>query len=346
MATVTVSSLATTTQAGLLSPDSIFNPAEMDLEVSRLFVRLLKEGYSVRSRAKGESMVPLIHRGDQLTVRPGTYTDIRVGDVVVYGSAKDEAEHTLATHRVIGVVRLGPRPYLLTRDDANGWVGEGERVFPEQVYGKVVAVEGAGPTLHLDRPLVALVAWGRIKLVRGIAAGKELVRCILPNRFWTRLQGAARRGFLYGRTPLAPRSDVPVSPASVQTRQPSGPAASAGALPCDPYRALALDLQLEPHPDVLVERLGDQVLLIPATDRLVDMDAVYALNATGAEVWDMLSERRSVGGLIDDPAARHALTSSNTVQDLHTFLANLISIGMVRPVGSSIPLASMNSLCG
>ena len=58
-AIVSVPSLDMTDQAGPLQPGDVVLRAETDLEVSRLFVRLLKEGYSVRSRAKGASMAPL-----------------------------------------------------------------------------------------------------------------------------------------------------------------------------------------------------------------------------------------------------------------------------------------------
>ena len=42
-------------------------PAEL---ISQLFIKLLSEGYTVRSLALGESMSPCIKKGDHLMVKP------------------------------------------------------------------------------------------------------------------------------------------------------------------------------------------------------------------------------------------------------------------------------------
>ena len=64
------------------------------------FIKLLSKGYQIRSKAKGQSMSPLILKDDFLTVMPTTYSEIQVGDIAVFGTGR-EGEDTLTAHRVM-----------------------------------------------------------------------------------------------------------------------------------------------------------------------------------------------------------------------------------------------------
>ncbi len=95
-------------------------------------------------------MSPFIQKGDWLTVKPSSFSEIRVGDIAVYGNPGEE-EETLTTHRVLKKEGKG-RPRLLTGGDAGGWAVGGAPVYPEQIYGRVVKIERGKRVVNLDHP--------------------------------------------------------------------------------------------------------------------------------------------------------------------------------------------------
>ncbi len=115
--------------------------------VQDLFIRLLKEGRSLRCVVNGGSMVPCIRKGDFLTVKPITFAEVQIGDIVAY--RRDETESVLTTHRVIQKGRDGEGPYLITKGDRSRF-----RDFPikcpTDVYGKIVSRERHGRLISLE----------------------------------------------------------------------------------------------------------------------------------------------------------------------------------------------------
>lgn len=104
---------------------------------------LLGSGRTVRFRAHGWSMYPLIRDGDLLHVAPAVCEDIHRGDVLLCRVA----DHVVA-HRVTQIRRTADGVSLKLRGDAtfgsDGWVTGGA------VLGKVVAAERAGSRTVLD----------------------------------------------------------------------------------------------------------------------------------------------------------------------------------------------------
>jgi len=112
---------------------------------------LLQQGHSLRCRTLGTSMFPLIRSGNIIQVEPVKVQDLRVGDVVVYHDCAD----SLVAHRLIEKSLVRGRVVLTTKGDTFPRSGA-EKVQPEQILGRVVAVE-----------------WGkRLKIRLGSAPGK------------------------------------------------------------------------------------------------------------------------------------------------------------------------------
>src|SRR4051794_33068362 len=103
------------------------------------FIETLRQGYRLRCPARGDSMLPAIRAGDLLTVTPGHFWDLRTGDIAVYASPS--SPEVLTTHRIMEIHWEKDRPYAGMRSDSEGWRGSGERVFPEQIFGRVTLIE-------------------------------------------------------------------------------------------------------------------------------------------------------------------------------------------------------------
>ncbi len=86
-----------------------------DEAIRQMFTDLLRDGHCIRSPARAESMSPFIRQGDFLTVKPITFAEAQIGDIVAY--RRDETESVLTTHRVVQKGRDGEGPYLITKGD-------------------------------------------------------------------------------------------------------------------------------------------------------------------------------------------------------------------------------------
>jgi signal peptidase I len=137
-----------------------------------LIADILKRGKSVRFRAHGESMQPLLRNGDYLLVQPVEAKRLRIGDVVLSNS---QMEHIVA-HRVIGrqLDRKG-YAFLLKGDQAaqpDGWIPQ------DQVYGRVTEIERAGVRIEMGRLVMRVLGWLAVLRSRGHRAGAPSFRAV------------------------------------------------------------------------------------------------------------------------------------------------------------------------
>ncbi len=120
---------------------------------SDVSAELLRRGARVRFRATGRSMEPTIHEGEAITVEPVAPAAITRGDILLY-----RWERGVIAHRVIRIERtqragvpqssvLSPHYSLILRGDASASCDT--PIQPEQVIGKVIAVERAGRRIDL-----------------------------------------------------------------------------------------------------------------------------------------------------------------------------------------------------
>jgi signal peptidase I len=117
---------------------------------------LLKRGHRVRFRAKGNSMHPTIRHGEAIVVEPVSAAEVKTNDIALYRTERGVVAHRvirradpwvgLTTTRDEAGASSGPT--FITRGDAAG--DPDEPVSPEQILGKVVAVERRGRSIGLD----------------------------------------------------------------------------------------------------------------------------------------------------------------------------------------------------
>jgi signal peptidase I len=121
---------------------------------------ILQRGKSLRFRAHGTSMQPLLRDGDHLQVQPVEAERIRIGDVVLCSSQADR----IVAHRVLRRL-AGPDGYrFLVQGDQvilpDGWIPK------SQVYGRVTMIERAGVYMDMNRPVMR--ALGLLAVLRSM----------------------------------------------------------------------------------------------------------------------------------------------------------------------------------
>jgi signal peptidase I len=104
-----------------------------------LAVQLLRRGAPLRVKARGASMLPFLYDGDVALVVPADGTEIGLGDVVCYETSPGR----FFMHRVIERTR----DRFVAKGDALAFT---DLIGPEQVVGKVVAVERRGRIKRFD----------------------------------------------------------------------------------------------------------------------------------------------------------------------------------------------------
>lgn len=123
-----------------------------------IVAQILSMGSGLRIKAHGWSMYPFIRHGDVIEVEPVEASAVRVGDVVL---CRDEGGRFVA-HRVVKMGSEGPPGTLVTKGD---WTPRADPlVYPQQVLGRVVAIERGGKrtTLNTHWQRLIRVLWARI----------------------------------------------------------------------------------------------------------------------------------------------------------------------------------------
>jgi hypothetical protein len=84
------------------------------------------------------------------------------------------------------------------------------------------------------------------------------------------------------------------------------------------------------NPDFLLQRVGDQDLLVPLGRRVLDMNAVITLNPAGRLLWELLAEDRSVECLATEVAKHFGIDADRARADVLAFLDELGRIGLLK----------------
>jgi hypothetical protein len=110
---------------------------------------ILSQGRYLRFQARGYCMRPFIEDGDVLEVEPASGWEVKVGDVILYSVSGGR----IVVHRVVKKY-AEEAVVLFTKGDSTP--GLDQRIYGDQVLGKVTAIERQQRRMHLDRGLMKL----------------------------------------------------------------------------------------------------------------------------------------------------------------------------------------------
>ena len=86
------------------------------------------------------------------------------------------------------------------------------------------------------------------------------------------------------------------------------------------------------HDDVVTREILGETLLVPISARIADMSNIFALNETGAFIWEHLDGATSLEGIRDALAADFEVSPESAWSDLETLVADLEQAGLIRRV--------------
>ena len=116
-----------------------------DADFAELSRGILKRGDSLRFKAYGSSMLPLIRDGDLLTIEPVKPWDVKRGDVILYQTEGEKC----VVHRVVKIDLRNEQHILVTKGDASP--GSVEELEENRVLGRVVHIHRNERCINLNR---------------------------------------------------------------------------------------------------------------------------------------------------------------------------------------------------
>lgn len=82
--------------------------------------------------------------------------------------------------------------------------------------------------------------------------------------------------------------------------------------------------------DFLLKNVGGQDLLVPLGAKVMDMNSLITLNATGRRVWELLAADRSVEYLVAAVVEQFDVEQERARADVQAFLDDLGRLGMLE----------------
>jgi hypothetical protein len=82
--------------------------------------------------------------------------------------------------------------------------------------------------------------------------------------------------------------------------------------------------------DFLLQNVGGQDLLVPLGAKVMDMNSLITLNATGRRVWELLAEDHSVEYLVTEVVKQFDVDLERAHADVQAFLDELNRLGLLK----------------
>ena len=93
-----------------------------------------------------------------------------------------------------------------------------------------------------------------------------------------------------------------------------------------------LSAVVQKNPSFVSRKFVDEVILVPISHRVGEIDCLYALNEVGARIWDLIDGDRSLKELRDAIVAEFEVSETEAQQDLAVLIEQLKEIGAIQKV--------------
>lgn len=74
---------------------------------------------------------------------------------------------------------------------------------------------------------------------------------------------------------------------------------------------------------IVARKTGSEYVLIPVSDNIADMEAVYTLNETGAFIWDLIDGKRSIEEIAEELVKEFDVDSPTATKDVNELVEDL-----------------------
>jgi methyltransferase-like protein len=74
---------------------------------------------------------------------------------------------------------------------------------------------------------------------------------------------------------------------------------------------------------IVTRKTGNEYILVPITNNIVNMNSVYTLNETGAFIWEQIDGRKNVEEIIDALITEYDIDNESAEKDVFSFIDNM-----------------------
>ena len=89
---------------------------------------------------------------------------------------------------------------------------------------------------------------------------------------------------------------------------------------------------LQKNPSFVSRKIVDEVILVPISRKVEEIDCLYALNEVGARIWELVDGNRSLQELRDAIVAEFDVSETEAQEDLAVLIDQLKEIGAIQEV--------------
>ena len=94
----------------------------------------------------------------------------------------------------------------------------------------------------------------------------------------------------------------------------------------------SLSAVLQKNPSFVSRKIVDEVILVPISHKVGEIDCLYALNEVGARIWDLIDGDRSLKELRDVIVEEFEVSETEAQEDLAVLIEQLKEIGAIQEV--------------
>ena len=114
------------------------NPGKSRDILKNVGLNLLSEGKTIRIKAHGYSMYPVIRPGSIILIEPLKLKGMPVmGEIIAV-----RRENGLVVHRIVKIIKKNGIDYYIARGDSNAW--EDNPVTIDKIAGRIIRAETSG----------------------------------------------------------------------------------------------------------------------------------------------------------------------------------------------------------
>lgn len=83
-------------------------------------------------------------------------------------------------------------------------------------------------------------------------------------------------------------------------------------------------------PSIVTRKTGTEYVLVPVSNNIADMNSVYTLNETGAFLWELIDDRKTVSDLIESLISEYEIDKETATADVMSFIEEMNKYLIIR----------------
>ena len=93
---------------------------------------------------------------------------------------------------------------------------------------------------------------------------------------------------------------------------------------------ISMDSILIRSKDVVFRKIGDEYILVPIVRSAADIESMFNLNETGAEVWERINGTKKISDIVEELKAEYESENSRIESDVMSFVHEMVGAKLIE----------------